>query len=243
MTGQILAFIAILFLLLLLMSLKRRRSMENILRTTFSHYHYNESNEQLSLFTNHQTSADRHFALATISDYQIILNNNTIFSYARTSNQYFSQHLVEHLTQQLIRESRHKMVAQRIRKVYLEITVTEKKKYTICLYLRKGNQRYTKKHFSQVQDDIISWCWLIANSATDKMADLSAKKIILENDNAVAKDLARLAELEEKSTQKHSDSYLIDQLDKVIRLKQQGHLTEEEFNLAKAKLLNELNSD
>jgi len=225
------------------MSVRRRRSMENILRSTFSHYRYNKDTNQLSLFTNEQATPDRSFALDTISHYQIILNQKVIFSFSNDNCQYFSQGMVEQLKQQFARELRYKMVDHRIRKVYLVITITNKKKYTVCLYLRKGNQRYTTKHFDQVLEEIITWCWLTAKKSKDNTNNASSKKTANKKTNTSSADLARLAAIEEKHIQKSSDSHLINQLDKLITLKQQGHLTEEEFNLAKAKLLNELNSN
>jgi len=225
------------------MSVRRRRSMENILRSTFSHYRYNKDTNQLSLFTNEQVTPDRSFAIDTISHYQIILNKKIIYSFSNDSCQYFSQGTVELLKQRFSSELRHKMIENRIRKVYLVITVTNRKKYTVCLYLRKGNQRYTRKHFDQVLEDVINWCWLTAKKSKYIAGNSPSKETTKYKENTSSADLARLAAIEEKHIQKSNDSHLINQLDKLITLKQQGHLTEEEFNLAKAKLLNELNSN
>ena len=244
MAGQLIVVLVILFLLLVLMSHRQRRSMRNILRSTFSHYLYNKKTKQLSLFTNEQNSPDRSFPLKTINQYQIILNQETIFSFNRDDNLIFSQCIIDQLKRKFDHESRFKMVDNRIRNVYLVITVNNKKNYTICLYLRKGHRRYTKKHFSEVLEELITWCFLTLLSSDD-INDISLPKssTIIEKDttsSSLPSQVAKQNNIKKKNLEKSNDGYLIDQLDKLITLKLEGHLTEEEFNLAKIKLLKEL---
>jgi len=217
--------------------------MGNTLRSTFSHYLYNEETQQLSLFINEQNTPDRSFPLNTVSQYQIILNTQVVFSFNRDENLLFSQYIIDQLKKTFDQESHHKMIHNRIRKVSLVITIDSKTNYTICLYLRKGNRRFTKKRFNEVLEELITWCFITLKSTEDISNILASNSstIVHENSkvNLAEPSLSQPAESNEKKLEKSNDADVINQLDKLITLKYEGLLSEDEFNLAKAELLNE----
>lgn len=149
-----------------------------------------------------------------------------------------------------------------------------------CLYLRKGNDRITKKSYFAVIDDLIDWCWIIsaninANNTgkrkhTPKLtpAEIALSQHKVQDETPLHKQAAAIrpsshsfdTDLYEsdditQSTPQRSpalnddehtqntgaiDTELVNALEKLANLQQQGILSAEEFAKAKAKLLKDL---
>jgi hypothetical protein len=53
------------------------------------------------------------------------------------------------------------MVDGKVRQVSLLLTDKLIKNYKVCVYMRKGSNRITKKSYTKVVHELIDWCWLI----------------------------------------------------------------------------------
>ena len=179
------------------------------------------------------------------------------------------------------------MIDDKIRQVNLSFTDIHTKNYVVCLYMRKGSDRVTKKAYSAVIDDLIDWCWLIATtlnpddtgmrkkksaiSPTERknIVDqkshtaslheqaasnrLSAYKNIQALDDPSGDDVKRtndsseqvalnknIATVDKVQQNKVVDTVLVNALEKLVELRKQGFLTQEEFTEAKKNVLGSL---
>jgi hypothetical protein len=129
------------------------------------------------------------------------------------------------------------------------------------LYLRKGNQRLTKAKYFDTLETAIDWSWFIATQLNPADTSIRTMKETVINKtrekvhtkSKVSPVNVQKTETKEpeiiKQTQEElhdiavHDSELINALDKLVNLKQKGFLTDEEFSLAKAKILSDMTSN
>ena len=131
----------------------------------------------------------------------------------------------------------------------------------MCLYYRKGNQRLTKVKYEKALDQCIDWCWFIAKQinpehcAVRKAKSSPPRQTITKQPKAKVEvkkikpvEAVKTTKPEEAATSEESqlthdlgtDTAIVDALDKLVALKQKGFINEREFELAKAKLLQDL---
>jgi hypothetical protein len=146
------------------------------------------------------------------------------------------------------------MVEDKIR--IIEIILSEKDvSHKVCLYLRKGNNRLTNTTYHQVIDILIDLCWVISKHINPQATETRLIPIVanfavpvrhtatsqpMNNDNV--KHSIKAKENYKTTVPKpvgHTTQHIevVDGLDKLVNLHQQGYLSDEEFRLAKAKLL------
>jgi hypothetical protein len=168
----------------------------------------------------------------------------------------------------------------------LSFTDIHTKNYVVCLYMRKGSDRVTKKAYSAVIDDLIDWCWLIATTLNPGDTGMRKKKSAISHTQRknIVGQKSHTASLHEqaasnrlsvykniqardpsgddvKSTNDSSepvplnkniatvdmvqqnkvvDTVLVNALEKLVELRKQGFLTQEEFTEAKKNVLGSL---
>jgi len=263
---------------------RNKFSAKAIVRKQFAHVDLSESQQQLGLYHRHNSSIDTIIDISDIAICEVKLNNITINVINQEAGHGFNHEKEQDLRDVFEKEQVDKMIDGKIRQVNLSFTDIHFKNYTICLYMRKGSDRVTKKTYSVVIDDLIDWCWLIAAkiNASDtetrkkkpvipleSIADsiesnynqtslynqpaairttthesLQAKKDLeddLSQDQAetvVADEKIKVAE--QRNQPSTIDTELVNALEKLVNLKQQGFLTQEEFTKAKENLLRSL---
>lgn len=158
MTLHILFSSIILLLSLFMIFHMLRRKFTQVLRYNYSGYQHNVETNELSLLNINPTSVRKTLSLHRVTRSEIVLNDAIILSIDHKLKKELSLDEIEKLSQIFQYEYQHKMVENKIRKVQLVVTVDDKKKYSICLYYRKGNRRYTDKPFELVLQDLIDWC-------------------------------------------------------------------------------------
>lgn len=257
----------------------KRTSAKSLVRREFSNLSLTEDGLTLNLFKRHQRDIEKTMMLTEVKQCQVLLGDLAVATINTTSGHGFNTDKEQALREIFHREQVAKMVDDKVRRISLSITCEEKNRSVICLYLRKGNDRITKKNYFTVVDDIIDWCWLIAKAINEDSTQerplmpkiqvtnthLNEHKV---HDNrplhaqvshsrperilpAIKPKQNTSAAPAEKPKDKeisanHYDSAaieaakieteLVNALEKLVKLRQQGFLTADEFEQAKAKL-------
>jgi hypothetical protein len=237
----------------------KRKTAEAKLRSQFARFELDETQTTLSLYKRHQTEIYTQLTIADIVKSEVFLNDKNI----KIINKYngYSEQRENQIRLSLLQVHRHKLIEDEIRQVNLSLTDKNDKKHVVCLYLRKGNQRLTKEKYLDTLEKIIDWNWFIASQLNPEATEIRKAKVpvakkVVQNipskpkKNSVTKEepeRVKQNSLKKTTAELHdiavNDSELIDALDKLVNLKQQGFLTDEEFSLAKAKILLNMTSN
>ncbi len=255
-------------------------SAKSIVRKQFAHIELSESKLQIGLYHRHQRTTDTIIDLADIKSCEVKLNEHTINLISEQPGHGFNHDKEQDLRNIFAKEQVDKMIDGKIRQVSLCFNDTKERSYTVCLYMRKGSDRITKKTYSIVIDDIIDWCWLIAEiinfDETEKrqkpitppvsiveIDEQSKNEVPLHAQAAVIRPATHQAITPTQNTEadlpqeqlkvvevnvnaesdevvgqsKTIDTDLVNALEKLVNLKQQGFLTQEEFIKAKENLM------
>ena len=255
--------------------LKRNKYLvRKIMRTQYVSLELNENALQISLFHRHQKDADKIINITDLVSSEVRLNDKPINVINAQAEHGFNTDIEQDLYTAFANEKINKMVDDKVRRISLLLTDKNKSSYTICLYLRKGDSRMTKKPYSMVIDELVDWSWLLSETIN---ADNTEKRKIKQSVISQQKqeyvkskeyceasvsnypekpstiNVADTAMKEAENTNKDNrlelelldensviDTDLVDGLEKLVLLKQQGYLTIEEFSKAKETLLNTL---
>lgn len=255
--------------------LKRNRfSAKSVVRKQFAHLELSESQLQIGLYHRHQSSTDTIIDIADITRCEAKLNEQAINIINQDANHGFNDAKEQDLRNVLAKEQVDKMIDGKVRQVSLSITDTQGKNYIICLYMRKGSDRITKKKYSTVIDDLIDWCWLIAEKINPNNTTKRKKKPVVESTESTihsiektqtplhnqaaairsathesakpfqnqepkkrSVDITNNSEAVIQSTEKSINTELVNALERLVDLKQQGFLTQAEFTKAKENLM------
>jgi len=263
----------------------RKNSAKSLVRREFSTLTLSEDTLALSLFRRHHHEAEKVIPFADIHQCQLLLGDLAIATINTTLGHGFNNLQEQELREIFHTEQIDKMIDGKVRRISLVINTAEKSNHTICLYLRKGSDRITKKAYFEVVDDVINWCWLIAKNISSehteprslKKPKLTAVEIAhtehkshddtpLHTQAAIIRPATHSAQavaaikpvLTDKlsSRQRNIDSSepykyhdtaaietakietdLVNAIEKLVKLQQQGFLSADEFAQAKAKLL------
>lgn len=266
-------------------------SVKSIVRQQFASFELSKSSLQIELYHRHQDNTETIIDVVDIVSSEIKLNEHSVSGVNAELGHGFNNDKEQDLRAIFVKEKIDKMVDGKIRQITLLLTDKQKNSYTVCLYMRKGSNRITKKHYTQVVNELIDWCWFIGEKLNpDEFNKRKVTSIILPNDKAdinannktplhnqaaairpvkhqmdnasrtlvtdahspilnVVSQKKNLAELAgKKSSEEHSQTHkkntinteLVNALEKLVSMKQQGFLTMDEFSKAKEKLLKEL---
>lgn len=258
----------------------QHKSAKAFVRREFSNIKLSEDKMSIELFKRHEKEAEKVIDLSDIKQCQILLGDLVIATINTTLGHGFNAEQEQALREIFHVEQIAKMTDGKVRRINLALSTEAKKRHVICLYLRKGSDRITKKGYFTVVDETIDWCWLIAENINSKQtgkrsfkhkstADKGHTDHKAHDDTPLHKQAAIIRpvalprvdaiepEKEVKATfpeQNHDDVALVEKpdptatksvkvetelvnaLEKLVKLRQQGFLTEDEFNQAKAKL-------
>lgn len=270
--------------------LKRNKfSAKAIVRKQFAQLELSESQQQIGLYHRHKNTPNTIINIADIVLCEVKLNDTLVSVINQKGGHGFDHGKEQDLRAIFAKEKVDKMVVGKVRQISLSFTDIQNKNYIICLYMRKGSDRVTKKSYAVVINDLIDWCWLIAtkinpdetqqrkkkpaissgpiidsveqkhnqnplhnplHSSSHSQATInrSASHEALKAQHSAEEELAQekrvtreanetVEQLNQKST---IDTALVNALEKLVDLKQQGFLTQEEFTQAKENLLRSL---
>jgi hypothetical protein len=178
------SFITLLFILSLISAIyywfkRNRYSIKTIMNKQFASIELSESCQQLSLYQRHQKNADTVIDIANIVSSEIKLNEQSISVVNAELGYGFNNDKAQYLRTIFIHEAVDKMVDGKIRQVSLLLTDKQKNSYTVCLYMRKGSDRITKKPYVKVTNELIDWCWFIEEAINGDETDKRQSLVLL----------------------------------------------------------------
>jgi len=254
-----------LFILVLSVVFYRLRPQKNAvkgkLRNQFARFELDDTKTTLSFYKRHQSEIDSQLLVSDIINSEVFLNDNNISTINKDNGNSFNEQRENQLRLSFTQAHRHKLIDNDIRQVNLYITDKSTKTHVVSLYLRKGNQRLTKVKYTDTLEAVIDWSWFIASqlnleeTGSRKIKKAVVNKSIIKTPKkpitkpVIAQEPEKQEQTKRKQTQEElhdiavHDSELINTLDKLVNLKQQGFLTDEEFSLAKAKILSDMMSN
>jgi len=259
-------------------------SAKKLVREQYASLELRESNQQVALYHRHQKNADIIIDLVDIVSSEILLNEQSISLINGDEGYGFSNEKEQDLRGILTKEHVEKMIDGKLRQITLQLVDKQKHNHSICLYMRKGSDRITKKCYLTVIEELTDWCWLFAQqvnpdntgqrkiiaipNVTEHTSKQDEKEVLLHHQTAVVRpalykpkseseeSISKGNSMKKDSTtdaevvkQDHNevhkeasvvDTELVNALEKLVDLKQQGYLTLEEFSQAKAKLFESL---
>ena len=282
-----------LFILLLLIAAfiavhiykRNKLSAKAIVRKQFAHIELSESQQQMGFYHRHQKSTDTIIELSELVCCEIKLNDHVINVIDSNDGNGFDESKEQQLRDIFAKEKVDKMVEGKIRQINITFTGLDNNQYIVCLYMRKGSDRVTKKSYSSAIDEIIDWCWVIAkkmnpeatpkrkkkivsspvekvnftndkqhNSSLHEEAAVSRQSVVSKSEQNIQDDAAPVNEttesnidsneqeqvLEQPHQKQEVNTDLVNALEKLVDLKQQGYLTQAEFIKAKENLMRSL---
>lgn len=268
-----------LFVLLAFFIRKKSLSARYIVNQQFSRLQISESKQHLALFKRHEKEAELELDVSNIVLCSLTLNKNSLLTIS-------VEHPITNSKEVDVREKfnnerREKMMTGRLRQLNVELTDNNGHIYPICAYLRKGDNRITRKKFGEIIEEILDLCWLLSQNLvqTEQRSHVPVqvpeKKVLLksvkhsQNKTKLATEEApatvstkeqttgKLTDINQPSATPSTmnknvgetepspnheqfdtiDTNLVNALEKLAKLKEQGVLTEEEFAQAKQKVM------
>ncbi len=232
-----------------------------MLRSNFARFEFNTTTDEVRLFNRHENTVSKSISIKDIIDSEILLNDNVINQVTHSDDLAFSNQSENKLRITFEQEHRDKMIDDKVRKITLKLTTTKNEEFLICSYLREGNQRLTKEKYHTVIEQVIDWQWYVSSKInpnhipdrivrtkvpTELKQKLKVKGPTLKTDiksKVKEKTSPTFNKASQSSPNGKIDTKLLDALNKLVLLKEQGYLTEDEFTLAKNNLLESLNND
>lgn len=136
-----------------------------ILKKNFATFSIDETSQTIKLYKRHETTEHITLNINDIKHSHLFLNDKIIFLLDKNRiESIFSNAQEKHLLLLFTKETREKMVDDKTRKIVLTLTSKDNVSYSICIYLRTGNQRLTKPTFNESQKQILDWFWLLSNT-------------------------------------------------------------------------------
>ena len=189
-TGLVVSIVLAIFVLIFwyfaAKAIKKKHSAKTLVRKQYATISFDENSHALTLYRRHEKTNGVHIKLADIRACQVLLGDNCLVEVNSELAFGFDNELEHKLRDTLKKEHADKMIEGKVRRLSLVLTDHDKQNYVTCLYLRKGNNRITKKSYFEVVDDLVEWCWLIAQSITpeqtgkrDKKPRISAEEVAL----------------------------------------------------------------
>jgi len=260
---------------------RNKLSAKAIVRKQFAQIELSESQQQIGFYHRHKKSTDTIIDITDIVNCEVKLNDCNIIVINQDVGHGFDHEKEQELRTIFAKEQVDKMIDGKIRQISLSFTDIQHKNYTVCLYMRKGSARVTKRTYSVVIDDLIDWCWLLATKINADETEKRKRKPAISSEPVIdsveqrhnqnplhnqasenrpgAYEIVNTQQssedelIQEKSVTNESrevadqvnqnntiDTELVNALEKLVNLKQQGFLTQEEFTKAKENLLRSL---
>jgi len=260
---------AILIILIALFITARRNKLSAIkkmLHKQFAKFRMTDQGKTISLYNRHEETASDILPVQDIKAAHILLNEERFEVFDARIDHAMTNQQEKEIRRIFATIRREKMTDEKVREVHLNLE-TDKEAYKGCVYLRKGNQRFTKAKFEAVLEQVLDLSWHLSHTSLPEQTQdrsyqppVETKKTIKRRPNlnkaptaAVAPALKTkentVAETSDKTialntaseeTTIQQDNDIVEALNKLAQLKQSGLLTEQEFTEAKAKLLKKI---
>jgi LPXTG-motif cell wall-anchored protein len=260
----VLIFILVAVLLLGLFFIKRNKSVNKLaiypLDNGYVRFEYLLSKETILLFKTSHKKAHKTLYLKDIIRCEVILNNTVIKTIDYEPDNVISNEIESDIRDIFTKEQSKTILDYQTRQIEIELSDIDGS-YTICLYLRKGNNRVTGAKYYRAVDVLIDLCWVISKRINPELTETRIVPVVTfsrpnlpiatrqtagappsRNVNVNTK-LGRSkltvpkSDILKPSEQPTQQTDVVEALEKLVNLHQQGYLSDEEFSLAKSNLL------
>lgn len=242
----------------------RAKRQQHFLYSQWANFDIDTTNKILSLYSRHNKIIEKTIELSAIKSSELLLNNLVISTISANDGQGFNNEFEKQVLASFAKEHQLKMTNDKQRKIQLRLTDISDNTLVFCLYYRVGNIRHTKLRYSEVLNKVIDWNWLFAayiNAKHTSKRKMRVKHEIIQSASPVntSQQTKPLPEqpISHKETLKteqqqnqyptskvdlsaNQDAELVMALEKLVEMKKQGFLNDDEFNIAKAKIISDL---
>ena len=180
-----------------------------------------------------------------LSAFEVSVNTNCLLKIDRDDTQIFDIETEESLSAELHKLEQEKLPKDAIRQIALEIfsdPAADIKPVLVNFYYREGDLRLSSHSFSRSVDDVLLWCDLlesairpVVNEHPEPDSRPDTAKGFTESVNTL---FQANSEQQTKADAIHNNHDIADELTRLADLKVKGFLSEEEFQKAKAKIIN-----
>jgi len=154
--------------------IKQKISIKKIARNHFTKITLADNKSNIELFRRDLKVPSVIIPLTGINQCQVCLGQKVLTTISYQPNKNFNSTKETDLRELFRIEQIAKMVECKVRRISLVITDKDNSKFTVCLYLRQGSERITKKNYFDVVDDVIWWCWLVNEQITPSQTGIRA---------------------------------------------------------------------
>jgi hypothetical protein len=251
-----------LLLLLLLLFVYRKRIQRDSSNFPIDkdnlRFEYEQTTQTIKLFKENQNKIYNSLTLFDIIRCEILLNNNIINTISEQPNNALNNQIEADIRAIFSNEYYAKLEDEDSRHIELVLSV-KGNSFRVSLYLRKGNRRITDINYHEAIDILFDLCWGISKCINLKDTEtriipivkyfhpnmkVSPKQYIKTQqirhdkiEDSIQEQAKHKSKVSKSENQGKSQTELVDSLGKLVDLHQQGYLNDEEFRLAKTKLL------
>ncbi|WDE05044.1 SHOCT domain-containing protein [Thalassomonas viridans] len=240
-------FIILALLLLLIFLLVRYRKgrygLSSLPRKQYAYLEVSKSKQQIGLYRQHQTNTNTVLNIKDVISSKIMLNDKLINLVTREQADTFDTEQEKLLLDNFARTQSERMLDGQLRTVNLVLTDKQQKRYVICLYLRAGNKRLTKTRYQDVVEDVLEWCRLLSSQINNyhnpqtPPATAKTSPLQVEATPASQQETEPAQAAPKPQEQQEINNKFMSALERLVKLKQEGLLSDSEFSRAKEKLL------
>ena len=233
------------------------------LDNNYVRFEYVLTNDTILLYRINHQKEFKTLSLNDIIRCEVLLNSVMITTIDGEPENVISNQIEEHIRAIFMGEQNEKMEDEQTRQI--EIILSDKdSSYTICLYLRKGNNRVTGLKYYRVIDMLVELCWVISKRLSPQLtetrivpvvtfsrpnlvvspkqineAQTSRKENFIKSNKKPARFIPTdpKPEVPKPADQPTHQTEVVAALEKLVDLHKQGYLSDEEFSLAKTNLL------
>ena len=247
-----------LFLIFLYRKKKEIDSPDILLDKEHLRLKYEPTTQTIRLFKGDKDKDYKTLNLGDIIRCEILLNNNIINIINDEPDKALNNQIEADLRAIFSKEYYTKIQIEDTRHIEIVLFV-EGDSFNVSLYLRKGNIRVTSIKYNEVIELLIELCWSISKCINFKGTETriipivkyfhpdmkmppkqysKPQQIIHDKiEGSIHVPIKHKSNDSKPAHQEKSQTELVDALDKLVNLHQQGYLSDEEFRLAKTKLL------
>ena len=236
-----------------------RGSSKDSLSNEYVRYRYEPTTHNILLYRTNRKNEHSTLALKDITRCDVLLNGKVISTIDADAQHVISNQSEKNIRAAFIEEhsdTLHDEITRHIEVVFFSVD----NRYPVSVYLRKGNTRLTGSKYYEAVDVLMDICWIISKKINPKLTEtrLLPKSVRsarnakarstavpkAQNERSVSKPVTAVQAPEIAKVQPDGQVVLqtgvVDSLDKLVNLHQQGYLNDEEFKAAKSKLLQSL---
>ncbi len=149
--------LVLLFIFVVIIKLRNFDQEKSLVRKLYAKFNFIHNNEAIELYKRHKAQPQETLQVSQIQSVNILLNNEIINTVDNEDNA-FTEQAKKRMLQTISLEHRLKMVDNRKRIIIVEFVINKNIKHQLSLYVRRGNQRYTRTGYQESLIMLVHLC-------------------------------------------------------------------------------------